>query len=326
MRDLTTNLNKAFKANARLPSPQHEITASYEFLNISIPAGFRITPVDSTNLGILEYVEQNGKKIYWGIDGTHYAMNQHFDGPVIGDGQTLARVDNHISNPWTRYWWIVPLNKEKPLSQREGWCMTTHKNRLEKDIMIDVLSKKHMNLFDLPHDFVYDGIDPQHKNLIDKMFRPINPKIYTNFAYSKFGVGTNLLGTAFAPGPWHESRLIELIPESRMTYFYVTEKTVKAISSGIPFVMIGCQHFMRLMRHIGFQTFHPYIDESYDREPDLHKRVDMAVESFANYVHNPSHLDEIQKICDHNFTILQKLRSHNYYHHIWKKIRRFIKL
>tara|TARA_A100001011_G_scaffold232487_2_gene240463 strand:- start:119 stop:1099 length:981 start_codon:yes stop_codon:yes gene_type:complete len=326
MNTWTKNLKQAIKNNGSLPIPKYPITASYEFLNISIPNGFKINPVDAKELGHNEYVEQNGKRIYWGIDGTYYAMNESFDGPVIGDGQALESIPNHISNPWTRYWWVVPMYKEKDLHQKEGWCMTTHRKRLEKDIMVDVLHKKHLDLFDVANDFVYDGIDPKYKDLIDKMCRKINPKRYSKFSYSRFGLQTNLIGTAFAPGPWHSTRLIELIPETRMNFFYVTEKTVKAIATGMPFVMIGCQHFMRLMRHIGFKTFHPYIDESYDREPDLARRIEMAVDSFASFVRNPNNLNDIQKICDHNIDILVKLRKHDYYSYIWKKVRRFIEL
>ena len=34
--------------------------------------------------------------------------------------------------------------------------------------------------------------------------------------------------------------------------------------SSKPFIVLGSKHFLKNLRSIGFKTFHPVIDESYD--------------------------------------------------------------
>lgn len=59
---------------------------------------------------------------------------------------------------------------------------------------------------------------------------------------------------------------------------YLSEKIWKPIGHAQPFILLGPQHSLRYLRDIGFQTFHPFIDESYDDEIDsmnrLHKILD----------------------------------------------------
>ena len=323
----TNNLRKAIKKNKKLPKPKYPITASFDFLNISLPRGFQINPVDPKELGDNEYVEQNKKKIYWGIDGTLYAMQNNYSSPVIGDGVAPYGINNLISNPWTRYFWSTKINKEKKLKHREGWCFATSMKREHKDAVIDAIATKHMDLFQVPNNFVYDWIDDRHSHLIQKMCRTIDRQDKpTSYSYSAFGGKNHNTDLISSQAPWHINRLIELVPESRQNFFYVTEKTLKPIASGMPFVIVGCHRFLQQLRHIGFRTFHPFIDESYDNEEDMMIRVEKAVSSIKIFVKDPQNLDQIQKICDHNIDILKKIQSYKYYDKIWKKMRRFIEL
>ena len=44
------------------------------------------------------------------------------------------------------------------------------------------------------------------------------------------------------------------------------------------FVVHSKPHYLETLRELGFQTFHSVLDESYDREQDAGKRIDMIVE------------------------------------------------
>ena len=45
----------------------------------------------------------------------------------------------------------------------------------------------------------------------------------------------------------------------------VSEKTYKAIRLGMPFILFtGRPGILKHLKRIGFKTFHPHIDESYD--------------------------------------------------------------
>jgi hypothetical protein len=58
----------------------------------------------------------------------------------------------------------------------------------------------------------------------------------------------------------------------------ITEKTNKPIACCKPFIAFSTPYFLEDVRQLGFETFSPYIDESYDTETDNHKRLNMIVD------------------------------------------------
>jgi GDP-D-mannose 3',5'-epimerase len=68
-----------------------------------------------------------------------------------------------------------------------------------------------------------------------------------------------------------KGNLRDLAPSS------ITEKTNKPIACGKPFIAFSTAHFLEDFRSLGFKTFSPYINESYDLEEDNHKRLSMIV-------------------------------------------------
>ena len=58
----------------------------------------------------------------------------------------------------------------------------------------------------------------------------------------------------------------------------ITEKTNKPVACQKPFIAFSTPYFLEDFRQLGFETFSPYINESYDREPDNYKRLNMIVE------------------------------------------------
>lgn len=55
---------------------------------------------------------------------------------------------------------------------------------------------------------------------------------------------------------------------------HITEKTFKAIALEMPFVLVAPHHSLEYLRSYGFQTFDPYIDESYDLIEDPVRRIE----------------------------------------------------
>jgi len=45
-----------------------------------------------------------------------------------------------------------------------------------------------------------------------------------------------------------------------------TEKTTKCLASGKPFILFGTQGMLEKLKNMGFNTFHPYINEEYDTD------------------------------------------------------------
>jgi hypothetical protein len=55
---------------------------------------------------------------------------------------------------------------------------------------------------------------------------------------------------------------------------HLTEKTFKAIALEMPFVLVAPAHSLEYLRSYGFQTFAPYIDETYDTIEDPVARIE----------------------------------------------------
>jgi len=77
---------------------------------------------------------------------------------------------------------------------------------------------------------------------------------------------------------------------------YMSEKIFKPISNLVPFIIVSNPFFLAKLREIGFKTFHPWIDESYDEETNNDKRFFMI-------------LDEIKRLCS-----MSKEEIHKWYY------------
>ena len=78
-------------------------------------------------------------------------------------------------------------------------------------------------------------------------------------------------------------------------YKSVTEKVCKPMVNFLPFLFVSFKGALAWLRHLGFKTFSPFIDESYDDEPDESKRVNMVY-------------NEIKRLCS-----MSKEELHNWY-------------
>ena len=73
---------------------------------------------------------------------------------------------------------------------------------------------------------------------------------------------------------------------------FLDEKIWKPIYNYHPFVLVGCPNSLKKLREMGFRTFHPFIDESYDTEFNHGKRMEMVC-------------SEVGKLCEKSFDELK---------------------
>ena len=64
--------------------------------------------------------------------------------------------------------------------------------------------------------------------------------------------------------------------------YQISEKTYKTMMMFHPFVMLGPPGMLEFIRSKGFKTFDPFIDESYDKQTNLQKRINMIAEVCGN--------------------------------------------
>ena len=137
-------------------------------------------------------------------------------------------------------------------------------------------------------------------NKIKKLY-PINADgdISANWVHDKNGeVWNGVVGQWSNFSEQYKRIYFNIVTES--SYYedciYMSEKIFKPISNLVPFIIVSNPFFLSKMREIGFKTFHPFINESYDEEVDNDKRFYMIV-------------DEIKRLCS-----MKKNEIHNWYY------------
>jgi len=89
------------------------------------------------------------------------------------------------------------------------------------------------------------------------------------------------------------SVVLETVFDQRI---HLTEKILRAIACGHPFILAAGPGSLKLLRHYGFKTFAPWINENYDQEIDPAKRLEMIVK-------------EMQKISANSESIITQCRE-----------------
>ena len=91
------------------------------------------------------------------------------------------------------------------------------------------------------------------------------------------------------------SIVLETVFDNRI---HLTEKTLRPIACGHPFMILSGPETLTYLRSYGFKTFHPFIDESYDLETDLDKRMIMVLSEMDRINKLPQEdQDHIWKAC-----------------------------
>lgn len=106
----------------------------------------------------------------------------------------------------------------------------------------------------------------------------------------------------------------EDVPDEAYEGYLFSEKTWKPISVKQPFIIAGFAGCLDILKDKGYKTFHPYINESYDKELNHQKRLEMVVEEIQRL----SNLSEEEWISWQKHVL--PIINHNYYHLREKKL------
>jgi hypothetical protein len=108
---------------------------------------------------------------------------------------------------------------------------------------------------------------------------------------------------------------LTLVVETQINYlgsFFHTEKTMKCIVTGTPFVCYANQYHLKNLREkVGFQTYSSLWDESYDNIEDPYKRS-VAIVKLLNQLQNfdwESARPELLRIAQHNMYNIFQFRN-----------------
>jgi hypothetical protein len=125
-----------------------------------------------------------------------------------------------------------------------------------------------------------------------------------NALYSFLAYGTGLEGNfdkteydasyppfnqrAYRP-EWYNDTHFTMVPESLNEMVdgpgdcFITEKTMKPIMYGHPFIVLGDTGTYDLLESWGFHTFPELFDQSFDREQDLDNKIKMICEQIEKF-------------------------------------------
>jgi hypothetical protein len=87
------------------------------------------------------------------------------------------------------------------------------------------------------------------------------------------------------------------------SFYYTTEKTLKPIVCKLPFLIMSAPGYLEYLKSMGFETFGSVIDESYDQESDIEKRIALISKEIAHILAHGSQkfYNDTKHICQHNY-------------------------
>jgi hypothetical protein len=116
----------------------------------------------------------------------------------------------------------------------------------------------------------------------------------------------------------HLSTSISVVLETQFdgTKIHLTEKICRALACGHPFILAAGPHSLEYLKTYGFETFSPWLDESYDSEIDSEIRLKKIINSMKKFSSLPQPqkaqaLAQINQIAQRN---KQRFFSNDFYH------------
>lgn len=88
--------------------------------------------------------------------------------------------------------------------------------------------------------------------------------------------------------------------------FHLTEKTIKCLTTGMPFVILSSPYFLKNLRQLGFKTYSELWDESYDEIINIEDRMDaiLAIAKKLKYFDWKKARQQLDNISHHNLRVL----------------------
>jgi len=96
------------------------------------------------------------------------------------------------------------------------------------------------------------------------------------------------------------------IANDNVDNFFITEKTIKALFTGMPFLVYGSRGFLANLQSMGFMTYNSLWNEDYDLLPTWKERADAIVETLQDLLEFEweSVIPELERIHYHNLKTL----------------------
>jgi len=194
-----------------------------------------------------------------------------------------------------------------------------------KNVMISYYPRQSGDWDDIHTKTFHHYVDPLIEKLDISKFR--NQCISKGRLFTQEDVpaisNNNIIYSQLIPQKLYSRINIQLVAETEDDFqlkeerhsegFYVTEKTGKALYSGLPWVIYGAEGFLKNLKYLGFESFGDIIDESYDDVRCSFERAERAADSFIEFIKQPERIKKLalQKVrsrCVHNQKLVSNLK------------------
>jgi hypothetical protein len=101
--------------------------------------------------------------------------------------------------------------------------------------------------------------------------------------------------------------------EAELQEYHITEKTMKCIMLGHPFVVMGTPGYLKFLHGLGFTTYSDIFDESYDSIQDLESRMDAVINVIQKLQTQVFDINKLRNIQNKNLNAFIKLRHIDIY-------------
>ena len=167
-----------------------------------------------------------------------------------------------------------------------------------KEWNMDMSNKQYLTTYKLPHDIL---------SKIDYNSGP-RKAIHKDTATSQYYNYVERILDDMYKNSW-----FSIITES--SYFdyehsvFISEKTFKPIACMQPFIIVGSKHSLQYLRKLGYKTFSPYIDESYDEleDSDRFTAIIESIKQIEQIEDKSGWYKNMQDILQHNFNLFMQI-------------------
>lgn len=131
----------------------------------------------------------------------------------------------------------------------------------------------------------------------------------------------------------YKNSWVSLVVESSFFKFehsnFISEKSFKPIAAMQPFITVGSRGTLKYLKRLGYKTFHPFIDESYDDKPDEERFLAIieTLKKIEAIEDKAAWFNSMRDILEHNHRVFTEIGSvksieHNevfdYYFHYFR--------
>lgn len=193
-------------------------------------------------------------------------------------------------------------------SIRNGWIHKSYYSFEGTDNWINKMKFHPISEQDKETILSVKNIFPLRLNITEDRINPVNldPSDLIYHSNSYFSIVMETIMGPYDPKDY----LLEY-----MNTLFLSEKIYKPFAFKHPFIAFAWPGTLKFLRERGYKTFHPFINESYDDEPDYTKRFKMLIEEIKRLEKFTDDQwlewqENIKPIVEHNAKYLRELEEH----------------